>query len=137
VRLGGVGGYDYGLFIFTEDLPETITPMSVMTPPTSIGVCFRKCQHGLMSANLLPPFFAQDTSKPPFNDHSTSEFGDSGSPNMIPTTDGSLVFIGGISTSGALSVQMQKDMDFLCTNGTYNLNLNITNYQLNWFTNYP
>jgi len=24
-------------------------------------------------------------------------------------------------------------MDFLCTNLTYHLNLNITNYQLNWY----
>jgi len=55
---------------------------------------------------------------------------------MIPMTDGSLVFIGGTSTSGP-SVQMQKDMDFVCTNSTYGLNLNITNYQLNWYTNYP
>lgn len=55
---------------------------------------------------------------------------------MIPTTDGSLVFIRGTTSSGP-SDQMQRDMDFLCTNGTYNLNLNITNYQLNWYTNYP
>lgn len=65
------------------------------------------------------------------------EGGDSGSPNMIPTTDGSLVFIDGSSTRGALSEQMRKDMDFLCTNDTYKLYLNITNYQLNWHTNYP
>ncbi|MCL4790312.1 MAG: immunoglobulin domain-containing protein, partial [Verrucomicrobia bacterium] len=116
--------YDYGIPIFNDDLPTNITPIMVMTPPTSIGVCFRKCQHGLMSANLRPQtslseaFLPQDTSKPPFNDHNTSEGGDSGSPNMIPTTDGSLVFIGGISTSGALSVPMQEDMDYLCTNLT-------------------
>ena len=52
--------------------------------------------------------------------------------------DGSLVFIGGTSpTSGPSRDPMQKDMDFLCTNSTYSLNLNITNYQLNWYTNAP
>jgi hypothetical protein len=28
-------------------------------------------------------------------------------------------------------------MNFLCTNDTYKLYLNITDYQLNWHTNYP
>jgi hypothetical protein len=129
-------GYDYAVFILAEDLPDTITPMSVTNPPSSIGVLFRKGQFGYMSANA-PPFDFGDTSRPPFNDYSTAIKGDSGSPNMVPTTDGSLVFIGGISTSGALSEQMRQDMDFLCTNMTYNLGLNITNYQLNWHTNYP
>jgi len=86
----------------------------------------------------MPPVdYLLDASRPPFNEINTAEGGDSGSPNMIPTTDGSLVFIGGTSTRGVLSTQMQKDMDFLCTNGTYNLNLNIANYRLNWHTNYP
>jgi hypothetical protein len=86
-----------------------------------------------MSANLRPPFESSDSSKPPFNDYSTTEGGDSGSANMIPTTDGSLVFIGGISTSGALSDQMQQDMNIL----TLYLNLNTNDYGLNWHTNYP
>jgi hypothetical protein len=132
--------YDYAVFVFTEDLTNAITPMAVMTAPSSIGVLFTTCQHGTNSANMEPPlapFTFPETSKPAFNEHDTHVGGDSGSPNMIPTTDGSLVFIGGTSTRGALSTQMQKDMDFLCTNGTYNLNLNITNYQLNWYMNYP
>jgi hypothetical protein len=132
--------YDYAVFVFNGDLTNAITPMAVMTPPSSIGVRFRTCQHGpygYMSANMPPFSFSFDTSRPPFNEVNTFEGGDSGSPNMIPTTDGSLVFIDGSSTRGALSIQMQMDMDFLCTNGTYNLNLNITNYQLNWYTNYP
>ena len=129
-------GYDYTIFIFTKDLPATITPMPVMTPPGSIGVRFMTCQHGLMSANM-PPFNSfEDTSRPPFNSHNTRVGGDSGSPNMIPMPDGSLVFIGGTTTSGP-SVQMQKDMDFLCTNLTYHLNLNITNYQLKWYHSNP
>ena len=86
-----------------------------------------------MSANMPPFDVFDDTSRPPFNEQSTFMPGDSGSPNMIPMRDGSLVFVGGTSTSGGLSVQMQKDMDYLCTNLTYNLNLNITNYQLNWY----
>jgi hypothetical protein len=125
--------YDYALFIFTTDLPDTVTPMAVTNPPSSIGVCFRKNQDGKMSANLRPPFESSDSSKPPFNDYSTTEGGDSGSANMIPTTDGSLVFIGGISTSGALSDQMQQDMNIL----TLYLNLNTNDYGLNWHTNYP
>lgn len=129
--------YDYGILIFNDDLPTNITPIAVMTPPSSMGVLFRTCQHGKMSANMPPFVFGEDTSRPAFNDHKTNEGGDSGSPNMIPMTGGSLVLVGGTSTRGALSVQMQKDMDYLCTNGIYNLNLNITNYQLNWHTNYP
>ncbi|HYT20924.1 MAG TPA: hypothetical protein VEW05_11930 [Candidatus Polarisedimenticolia bacterium] len=124
-------GYDYTIFIFTEDLTNTITPLSVMNPPGSIGVQFTTSHYGWMSANM-PPFYFGETSKPPFNEQNTSQNGDSGSPNMIPMPDGSLVFMYGTSTSGP-SVQMQKDMDFLCTNTTFNLNLNITNYQLNWY----
>jgi hypothetical protein len=119
--------YDYGLVVFTEDLPSSITPLSVMAQPSSIGVCFSTCQHRKMSANI-PPFAFNDASKPPLNEEDTHQDGDSGSPDMIPMTDGSLVFFKGRSTSGP-STQMQTDMDVL---SSY-LNLNTNNYQLNWY----
>jgi hypothetical protein len=123
--------YDYALFIFSNDLPANITPMTVMTNPVSVGVQFRTSQYNYMSANM-PPFLPLETSKPPFNDYTTSTNGDSGSPNMIPTTDGSLVFVGGTTSSGP-SDQMQADMNKL----TLYLNLNTNDYKLNWYTNYP
>ncbi len=125
-------GYDYGLVIFTSDLPDSIVPLAVMTAPSSIGVCFRTCQHGAMSA-CMPPFdFLLDASKPPFNEHHTRITGDSGRPDMIPMPDGFLLLIGGRTTSGP-SAQMQADMNAL----SLYLNLNTNIYQLNWNTNYP
>ena len=103
-----------------------------MTEPNSIGVRFRTGQFGYMSANMPPFIYGFDTSRPPFNDYSTTILGDSGSPNMIPMTDGSLVFIGGTTSSGP-SDQMQQDMNTL----TLYLNLNTNNYRLNSYTNYP
>jgi hypothetical protein len=135
VRYVKSNGYDYAIFIFTKDLTNAITPMAVTNAPNSFGVWFRTSQYGTNSANM-PPFAFTETSRPPFNEHNTFQGGDSGSPNMIPMTDGSLVFIRGTDSSGP-STQMQKDMDYLCTNDTYKLNLNITNYQLHWHTNYP
>jgi hypothetical protein len=129
------GGYDHSIFIFTTNLPTSITPMAVMNAPSSIGVNFATCKHGTNSANLQPPYGSfkfSDNSKPPFNEHNTYEGGDSGSPNMIPTTDGSLVFVGG-STSDGPSGQMQTNMNKL----TLYLNLNTNDYKLNWHTNYP
>jgi len=133
--------YDYALFIFSNDLPANITPMAVMTEPSYVdlsgvtvflgAVRFRTGQNGYMSANMLP-FLLNDTSKPPFNEGNTFIQGDSGSANMIPTTDGSLVFIGGTTSSGP-SEQMQTDMNKL----TLYLNLNTNDYKLNLYTNYP
>ena len=85
-----------------------------------------------MSANMPPFHYFFDASRPPFNETNTFEGGDSGSPNMIPTTDGSLVFIRG-TTSGGPSDQMQADMNKL----TLYLNLNTNDYKLNCYTNYP
>ncbi len=123
-------GGDYGLVIFSDDLPESITPLRVTTAPSSSVVCFRTCQHGAMSANL-PPFQYPDTAKPPFNDHDTGVSGDSGRPDMIPTLGGTLVFFKGRTTSGP-TAQMQADMDIL----SIYLNLSTNDYQLNWYS-YP
>lgn len=50
---------------------------------------------------------------PPFNNYVTYIAGDSGAPLMWPATDGTLVFLGGDTTSPASS-QMQNDMNTLC-----------------------
>lgn len=51
---------------------------------------------------------------------------------MIPMLDGSLVFVGGTTSSGP-SDQMQIDMNKL----TLYLNLNTNVYRLHWHTDYP
>ena len=136
-------GFGYTIFIFTEDLTNTITPMSVMEAPGGSGVCFITCQHRHMSANLHKEFayawafLFEDIAKPLFNLHDTRMPGDSGSPNMIPMPDGCLVFIGGTSPTSGPSVQMQKDMDNLCTNSIVGLNLNKEDYQLDWHNYNP
>jgi hypothetical protein len=58
--------------------------------------------------------------------------GDSGSPNMIPTPDGQLVFFRGTATTGPNS-QMQSDVDAL---STY-LGLDPGDYQLQWYQPEP
>jgi len=57
--------------------------------------------------------------------------GDSGSPLMVPTTSGHLVFFGGKTTTGP-SQQMQADMDWLTTN--VNLGLSPANYQMTTYS---
>lgn len=104
-------GYDYTVVFFTSDLPDTITPMEVMAwsgVPGTYGALLRTCQANYVSANM-PPFAFSDPSKPPFNDYNTHQGGDSGSPWMIPMTDG-LVYVSG---AGLPSCQMQCDMDAL------------------------
>jgi hypothetical protein len=126
-RIGN--GRDFTVFIFDQDLPASITPMSAMSQqtfadkyvdtvdPTVPAVSYLTCQHGLVSATV-----------PPFNTHNTWVGGDSGSPNMIPMPDGTLVMYGGRSTTGP-SVDMQAAMDALSAA----LGLNPASYQLNWY----
>jgi len=74
-------------------------------------------------------FYAVDTSYPSNNnDHPTDVGGDSGSPNMIPTVDGQLVFFQG-STSSGPSPAMQAVMDALTTSQ----GLSPSNYQMMWY----
>jgi len=132
VQLGTIAGqfYDYGLVVFTEDVPATLTPMSVLSAanfetyysatPDLPFMFLGTEQDGYVSAQV-PPFVY-----PLFGG------GDSGSPNMIPTPDNVLVMVSGRSTSGP-SPQMQADMDAL---SAY-LGLNPNNYRLRWYNMRP
>jgi len=132
IRLGTIAGeyYDYGLVVFTEDVPATLTPMSVLSAanvetyysatPDLPFMFLGTEQEGHVSAQV-PPFV-----------YPLMKGGDSGSPNMIPTPDNVLVMISGRTTSGP-SLQMQADIDAL---SAY-LGLNTNNYQLRWYDMKP
>ncbi len=130
VRDGNEAGvdYDYTILVFNQDLPPSITPMAVISeddvevvyprysPPPYVW--YGTCQHGYISS---------------FNDLELLQGcpttgGDSGSPNMLPMPDGSLVMFGGRTTSGP-STKMQDDMDDLTTR----IGLTPANYRLNWY----
>lgn len=103
---------DYTIVLLDRDLPDSITPVRVLTPTQALAryrtssqvngpyPIFQTEQGGTVSAGIAP--FVVNTWKP----------GDSGSPNLIPLP-GELVFISGRSTSGP-SPEMQQDMDELC-----------------------
>jgi len=132
IRLGDFGGqsYDYGILLFTEDAPASITPMSVLSnaefqvyypnTPDLPFMFFGTAFEGFCSAQV-PPFVY-----PLLNP------GDSGSPYMIPTPDHKLAMFSAASTSGA-SPQMQADIDTLTTS----LGLSTNNYQLRWYDMTP
>jgi hypothetical protein len=132
IRLGTFGGqvYDYGILVFTEDAPASITPMSVLSEtdyevyypdtPDLPFVLLGTTAPGYCAAGL-PPFI-----------YPLLVAGDSGSPNMIPTPDHKLAMISGRSTSGA-SPQMQADIDTL----TALVGLSTNNYQLRWYDMRP
>jgi hypothetical protein len=130
IENGDVGGvfYDYGILVFTEDAPDSITPVWVMDDadfetyyadtPDLPFMFFGTEQFGFCSAQV-PPFV-----------YNLVAPGDSGSPNMIPTMglDNRLIMFSGRTTS-APSAQMQADMDAL----TGYLGLSPSNYQLQWY----
>jgi subtilisin-like proprotein convertase family protein len=132
IRLGTFGGqaYDYGILVFTEDAPPSITPMSVLSEadyeiyypdtPDLPFMFFGTTDDGNCSAQV-PPFV-----------YPLLVGGDSGSPNMIPTPDNKLAMFSGRSTSGA-STQMQADIDTL----TAYVGLTTNNYQLRWYDMRP
>jgi hypothetical protein len=91
-------------------------------------VYFCTCQHGIVTANQ-PPFNDEEPSKPSFNDHNIFLGGDSGSPEMLVTASGALVFVKGRDASGP-SGQMQTIMNLLCTSR----GLNPSYYQLSWYS---
>jgi hypothetical protein len=115
---------DYTLFLFNEDLPDSISPLRVVADKTRIAnypfyidapnLLFLTEQAGNVSAEA--PGFTVPTMKA----------GDSGSPNMLPLP-GELVFYSGRTTSGPTS-EMQADMDELCRLS----GLDASKYQLAW-----
>ena len=125
---------DWTVVIFSDPLPASITPVpQVMLVPPRFSVCFRTGQTLFISANMPPfslgnPDVPDDLSRPPFNQHSTFIGGDSGAPNLIPLTDGSLVFVGGTTTT--LNMAIQQDMNDLSDH------ISAPHYTLSWLTIY-
>ena len=118
--------YDYSIVEFTQDVPASIHPVSVISPadmqiyysdtPDLPYLFFATEQSGHCEANV-PPFI-----------YDIREGGDSGSPNMIPSPDNKLVMFSGTDTTG-FNAQMQADMDTLSTYA----GINPANYQLHWY----
>jgi hypothetical protein len=121
--------YDYGLVVFTQDVPDSITPISVIStvdfqtyyyytpeiPFLTLGTeQTGRCATG---GDPIPPFVF-----PLFKG------GDSGSPNILPSPDNKLIMYSGRGVSG-FSPQVQADIDTL----SLWLGLNTNNYQLHWY----
>ncbi|MBI3849301.1 MAG: Ig-like domain repeat protein [Verrucomicrobia bacterium] len=128
IRLDSAAGsnYDYALLVFTEDVPESISPISVISPADleihywntpDLPYLFLGTEQLGHCAAGVPPFVFPIV-----------KGGDSGSPNMIPSPDNKLIMFSGRATSG-FSSQMQADMDAL---SIYE-GLNPANYQLRWY----
>jgi len=125
-EINSTNDYDYSIVEFTTDVPESIRPVSVISPadmeiyysdtPDLPYLFLATEQAGFCAANV-PPFI-----------YNTREGGDSGSPNMIPSPDNKLIMFAGTSTTG-FNAQMQADIDTL---STYE-GLNPANYQLHWY----
>jgi hypothetical protein len=126
-EFGSGNSYDYGLVIFTEDVPDSITPMSVISAadfgtyyyytPDIPFLFLGTEQLGHCGAGYeVPPFI-----------YPLEKGGDSGSPNMIPLPGNKLVMYSGRTTSGP-SLPMQADIDAL----SLYLGLNTNNYSLRW-----
>jgi hypothetical protein len=119
-----IGGRDYTLLLFKQDLPESIMPVRVESG-TNLLYKYHYCpgaplpvvkteQGGQLSVDL--PGFTVNIWKP----------GDSGAPDLL-LMPGELIFIGGRSTSSATPL-MQIDMNVLCRIE----GLDPEKYQLQW-----
>jgi subtilisin-like proprotein convertase family protein len=130
-RLGTFNGqyYDYGLILFTHDVPAGIIPMSVLSPSEFSTFYYPSTQipyltlgteqlgHVATGGDAIVPFI-----------YPLWKGGDSGSPDFIVSPDNRLVMFGGRGCTG-ISAQLAADVDTL----TQFWGLNPANYQLNWY----
>jgi len=132
LRLGSISGespaafYDYSLIIFTQDVPDSITPISIISPENFEVYYYKTPEipfltmgteqegHYASAGDPIPPFIFP-----------LSKGGDSGSPNVIPSPDNKLILFSGRGISG-LSPQVQADIDTL----SLYAGLNPNNYHL-------
>jgi hypothetical protein len=135
VRLGEVSTgsstafYDYGIVIFTQDVPDSITPISVISPADFEIYYYRTPEipyftlgteqegHCATVGDPMPPFI-----------YPLVKGGDSGSPNLLLAPDNKLVMFSGRSVSG-FTPQVQADIDTL----SLHLGLNTNNYRLRYY----
>ena len=121
--------YDYGLLIFTEDVPADIQPLSVMYLSDFGLYCYP-------NANVPYLVFGTEqggnvgTEGDPVEPFVTNLWkgGDSGSPDFIISPDNKLVLISNRGGTG-VSQQFAEDVDTL----TLWAGLNPADYQLNWY----
>jgi hypothetical protein len=123
---GAGNNYDYGIVVFTEDVPQGITPVSVMSAADmeiyyantpDLPYLFLGTEQLGHCAAGVPPFV-----------YELFKGGDSGSPDMVPSPDNKLIMFTGRGTTG-ICPQMQADIDTL---SLYE-GLNPDNYQLQWY----
>jgi subtilisin-like proprotein convertase family protein len=125
-EINSMADNDYSIVEFTQDVPDDIRPVSVISPanmqiyysdtPDLPYLFLATEQTGHCEANV-PPFI-----------YDVFEGGDSGSPRMIPSPDNKLIMFAGTSTTG-FTPQMQADIDTL----SVYMGLNPANYQLHWY----
>jgi hypothetical protein len=125
--------YDYGLVIFTQDVPDSITPLSIISPTDFEIYYYRTAEipyftlgteqdgHCAAAGDPIPPFI-----------YPLNKGGDSGSPNFLLSPDNKLIMFSGRGVSG-FSPQVQADIDTL----TLYSGLNTNNYRLRYYNLSP
>jgi hypothetical protein len=131
IRAGTFNGqyYDYGLLIFTQDVPDGITPISVMSAEDFATLYFPTPQIPYLVLGTEQSGHVATFGDPiqPFV-YPLWKGGDSGSPNFIISPDNKLVMIGGRGCS-TITAQLAEDVEAL----TQCLGLNPADYQLHWY----
>lgn len=128
-----VGTNDWSIVLFTEDVPETITPVRVISR-SDFAAHFPSSTSNVFLFPTHYPSFAcgaqsAPTSSSPFPQFYVSAYnvGDSGYGQFIPMPDEELIFVAGRSTDGPSEV-MQADIDLLSDWA----GLNTNSYQLDY-----
>ena len=124
VRTLPVDHRDYSLVLFSDDLPDSITPIRVTSYTTWLAKC--PVRPGAPALTFLTEQSGNVSAEVPGFTVPTMKGGDSGSPNMLPMPQ-ELVFYSGRTTSGP-SPEMQADMDELCRSS----GLDPARYQMKW-----
>jgi hypothetical protein len=135
VRTAGVGGngFDYGIVVFTEDVPDSITPLEVMSA-SDFAIYYYNTEDipFLWFGTEQNGHYAAAAGGSPMFEYPLFKGGDSGSPNMIPSPDNKLVFFSGRQSSGPTSA-MQADIDAL----SILVGINPNAYRLQWYDMSP
>jgi subtilisin-like proprotein convertase family protein len=131
IRLGWYNGeyYDYGLFVFTEDVPDSLTPISVISESDFQTYYYStpEIPYLLLGTEQFGNVATEGTPIAPFI-YPLYEGGDSGSPDFIISPDNKLVMFSGRDISG-FSPQLAADLDALTSQVGLDPNL----YQLRWY----
>ena len=131
VRIGFFDGkyYDYAVFVFNADAPDSLTPISVMSEAQFSTFYYRtpEIPYLLLGTEQNGHVATGPDTIAPFA-YPLYKGGDSGSPDFIISPDNKLVMFRGRGTSGA-SAQLAADVDTL----TRHVGLDPNLYQLRWY----